>query len=630
MPKSGEVIDQNFVLDRAIGRGGFGEVWLAHDRSSGADVAIKFIKTQDSAARARFAIEAQAVMRIHSPYCVRPIAYGVGETVGPYLATEYAHGVEIGEWLQGDPGRDRITTIASQILMGLAAAHRQGVVHRDLTQSNVIVRLDGTRERAAIIDFGLARLAGRPNQDITKTGVALGTPGYMSPEQLRGEKTIGPAADMYAFGSLLFLMLTGKPPYAGKSALEIAMAHLRSPIPRMPPSIPRPLANLTRRLLSKEAANRPSADEALAVLMPQPGNPASRPSSLLWGASIVLTVAAIAAIAAVAMKITEPRPTPYRGDPSTAARRAPAPPSEDLVPDLGTTSDAETATACNGLRQYHPGVQQIDDVWVRIPPDYDPKRLYRQIILFHDGWQEPYYALDAPDFDAIGGASDEVIIAPRGNPMAQSKHWYGNGLTQRAMEDVERVVEHVCVERARRYLIGYGHGGRAAFRFACNDPATVAVATFAHRIDRRLSRGPASGAVDTDCFPEGTPVLAILPRHDPFVPADGKSDCLRGDVPGLTLDHHVRRLTEEMKCVGTAEAERSEALCYDSQCPAPLRICRVNGGRSWPGPGLSHGFVASAARMLRDCPDSPPTDFAVLEEIWSFFDEAAAKKPSGE
>ena len=635
MPSPGQTIDAKYRLQRELGTGGFGAVWLATDENSGSHVAIKFLHAATGDARRRFANEARALGRLRSPFCLRPLDYGIGDGDTPYLVTEYVAGLELDQWLTTSPPRSQVLAVAADILKGLDAAHREGVVHRDLKPANVLIRDVDGRPQPAIIDFGLAKLVGRQQQDVTKTGMVMGTPGFMSPEQLRGQRDIGPPTDVYAFGALFFEVLTGKPPFDGDSALALAMAHIREPVPRMPPSVPTHVAVLVRQMLDKEPERRPTAMAALRVLTSaETASPAAPRRSVVSERGAIGMVLLLFVVGAIVWQaLDRDNPAPVRLKPTvTIMQTAPAPP--DPIADAAT-ADAHDATnsSCKGLRRYAEGIQTVQDVWVRVPPDYDPTRRYRMLVLFHDGWQEPERALHALDYAAVGGARDYVIVAPLGNPLENSHHWLRPGILDAAEAQIRMVADEVCVDVERPYVLGYGHGGRAGYPLMCRFPQAIALATFAHRLDdtvkyeRRKTVGrerEEASSLDVPCFQPGKPVLSIMPRNDPTAPADGSSGCR--ERKAYSIPRHTQSLRDNLECRG--EPTRVGKHCEKHQCAAVLETCVVKGGRGWPGAAASHGFVANAARLVNNCPDKRQTRFPVLEKAFAFFE--AASNESGE
>lgn len=245
----GQRIGAYEILEEA-GRGGMGVVYRARDVRLGRDAAVKCVAEGASEAqKARLEKEARLAARLSHPAIAT--VYALEEHEGQlFLITEFAEGETLHDRIARGPiGEPELSRIASAIAGGLAAAHAQGIAHGDLKPDNVIVGPDG---RIRILDFGLAerRLDATP---VAHAGIA-GTPGYMAPEQLRGGPAT-PAADVFAFGVLLFEMATGRHPFAGDrgALLEAALSN-RSAFDT--PDLPARIADVVRRCLSPDPAGR--------------------------------------------------------------------------------------------------------------------------------------------------------------------------------------------------------------------------------------------------------------------------------------------------------------------------------------------------------------------------------------
>jgi eukaryotic-like serine/threonine-protein kinase len=214
-----QVIADRYELQQEVGRGGMGEVWLALDRELDRPVALKFHDRQ--ASEARFEREAHTAAALSHPNIIRIYDYGFADR-RPYLVLEYLAGGTLADRLATADALtgSKAEHIARDVAAALAHAHAQGVVHRDLKPSNILFGADG---RAKLADFGIARSSEQGT--LTEAGSLLGTAAYMSPEQAAGEAPIGAAADVYAFGVILFQMLTGRLPFDGDSPLELAFKH---------------------------------------------------------------------------------------------------------------------------------------------------------------------------------------------------------------------------------------------------------------------------------------------------------------------------------------------------------------------------------------------------------------------
>jgi eukaryotic-like serine/threonine-protein kinase len=266
-----QLIADRFELERLLGRGGMSEVWLARDRDLDRQVAVKLHTPQ--AEPARFEREARAAASLSHANVVQIFDYGEVQD-RPYLVLEYLPGGTLEDRLAaGEPLPDEESgRIAREVAAGLAHAHATGVVHRDLKPSNVIFDGEG---RAKIADFGIARAYGQAT--LTDAGAILGTAAYMSPEQASGEP-VGPASDVYSFGAILFRMLTGRLPFEGKSAIELALKHRSEPAPSVQSrraDAPAALSALVATALAKDPELRPADGGAVLAALAGTGTPVS-------------------------------------------------------------------------------------------------------------------------------------------------------------------------------------------------------------------------------------------------------------------------------------------------------------------------------------------------------------------
>jgi hypothetical protein len=306
-----------------LGRGGMGVVYLARQVRLNRPCALKVILAgahADPIAAVRFLGEAEAVAKLQHPGIVQ--IHSIGEADGlPFLELEYVPGGGLDRVLDGTPWpARRAAALIEALARAVAEAHRLGIVHRDLKPANILIAADGTPK---IADFGLAKRLSAES-GLTATESILGTPSYMAPEQAEGNtKQVGPLADVYALGTILYELLTGRPPFRGTTVLEtLEQVKTAEPVPpsRLVPGTPRDLETIALKCLQKDPAKRYSSAEALAedlkrFLEDRPIR-ARRPSPVerlvRWGrrnrglaaalaaiASLVLTVAVGSTVAAV-------------------------------------------------------------------------------------------------------------------------------------------------------------------------------------------------------------------------------------------------------------------------------------------------------------------------------------------
>jgi tetratricopeptide (TPR) repeat protein len=246
-----------------------GDIYRALDRSTGRPVAIKLITTEHTPFTTRLRNEAQALGEVTHPAVVRLVAYGIAPEHGHYLAMEWLDGVTLWERLQAAPlGLDESLTLVARVAEGLGPAHARGMVHRDIKPLNLLL-VGGRPDQVKILDFGIVRFG--PGQRITATGAGIGTPEYMAPEQARGDRNIGPQADVFSLGCVLFKCLTGRPAFRGDhpAAVLAKVAMLRRPprVSELRPDIPRTVDNLVARMMAHRASERPADGTAAAALI---------------------------------------------------------------------------------------------------------------------------------------------------------------------------------------------------------------------------------------------------------------------------------------------------------------------------------------------------------------------------
>ncbi|MFC9928982.1 protein kinase [Streptomyces sp. NPDC127190] len=255
------------IVDR-LGSGGMGVVYRARARS-GREVAVKIVHAQyaeDPVFRARFRQEIAAVRKVSGAFTA-PVVDADPEAVRPWMATQYVPARSLAEWIEqvGPLRAAELRGLALGLVEALRDIHRAGVVHRDLKPGNVLMAEDGPR----VIDFGISRAAG--DRTLTETGHMIGTPPFMSPEQLTDARTVGPASDVFSLGALLVYAATGRGPFDTDSPYLTAYRVVHEE-PDLEPLTPALRAILTR-CLAKDAADRPGLDalaEDFATGLPAP------------------------------------------------------------------------------------------------------------------------------------------------------------------------------------------------------------------------------------------------------------------------------------------------------------------------------------------------------------------------
>jgi hypothetical protein len=299
-----------------LGRGGMGVVYRARDVRLHRPVALKMILAGEQAAEAdlaRFRSEAEAIARLQHPNIVQ--VYEVGEHRGrSYLALEFCGGGSLEQKLAGTPlPPAEAARLLETLARAVDAAHRADVVHRDLKPANVLLATDGEPK---VTDFGLAKRLDVPGR--TRTGTVLGTPSYMAPEQAEGRgRAVGPAADVYALGAILYECLTGRPPFKAATPLETVLQVIADdPLPpaRLNREVPRDLETICLHCLQKEPHKRYARAADLAAdlarfragesIAARPAGPAERAARWVRRKPAQAALAAVSALAAAGLLLT--------------------------------------------------------------------------------------------------------------------------------------------------------------------------------------------------------------------------------------------------------------------------------------------------------------------------------------
>jgi serine/threonine-protein kinase len=402
----GVIVADTYEVDKQLGQGGMGEVWLArHRRLAGKQVAIKVLRTQGQLppdTLARFQREAEIAAKLEHPNIVQVLDFNALPTGEPYLVMEYLKGTSLAQRLKGGPlPWDEVVSVVRQVGAALQAAHAAGVVHRDLKPDNIVLVPTALGDQVKVLDFGISKLADSTTVQTTDS-VLIGTPLYMSPEQALGNnRDVTPQSDVFSLASITYEMLTGQPPFVADSVAKVVfriayekhrpLAEVRGDLPaHVPAAVERGLLK-DRALRTKDMATfvaeltgQPlapprtsgaapvsgvytpdvqvsdsmaggatlSKDRATPPPPPPPQPPASRPTRtpLSVGAAVVLVVGAV-----VGWRIVRPQSLPAAvdgGTPTAAAvrddgaqARALAPPPDASAPHV---FDASVATVDGG------------------------------------------------------------------------------------------------------------------------------------------------------------------------------------------------------------------------------------------------------------------------------------------
>lgn len=280
----GQTIDGRWVVDRKIGSGGMGTVYLANQLNIDRRVAIKTMHRgleRGHEFLERFLREANVASQVSHPNLVSIHDFGQTAEGDLFIVMEYLDGESLGERIP----RKRLTlaqalTIASQLCAALAAAHSAGIVHRDLKPDNIfLLHMPGDDIFIKLLDFGIAKHMN--SKAMTQTGQVFGTPDYMSPEQCRGKSNIDHRSDLYAIGCILYELISGKPPFSSDSMIQVLFRHVSEPVPQLVATVDDPTLGAVEQIISKLLEKKPGkryttaleVREALDAALAQLTNP---------------------------------------------------------------------------------------------------------------------------------------------------------------------------------------------------------------------------------------------------------------------------------------------------------------------------------------------------------------------
>ncbi len=274
-PLIGRVLLGKYRIDALLGAGGMGAVYRATQLAVARLVAVKVLRQVPGVSAEQLALrfqrEALATSRLKHPNTVQVFDFGQTEDHILFMVLELLEGAPLSEVISTEAPLSpaRVSHIGRQVAKSLAEAHELGIVHRDLKPDNVFLcRIGRDTDVVKVMDFGIARLT-TMDSNMTQTGMMIGTPKYIAPEQAMGLK-VGPEADLYALGVMLYEMLTGKALFEADSMMALAYAHVHDPIPRLElrgvePSVGEAWRNILTHLLAKSPEDRPSSATEVAT-----------------------------------------------------------------------------------------------------------------------------------------------------------------------------------------------------------------------------------------------------------------------------------------------------------------------------------------------------------------------------
>jgi serine/threonine protein kinase len=593
---------------------------------------------------------------------VRLFHHGEADSGALYMVFEHVPGRDLDAYA-ADAGRlesHAVVQIVRQVLMSLAEAHAEGLIHRDLKPQNIrVYETEANPLTIKVLDFGIARATDYGHPSITKTGELIGTPRYMSPEQLTS-KPLTPTSDIYSLGLVAFELLHGTQVLHGNRWGD-QLERLRSGYlfgSEEAARFDQGLMKIVQRMTARAAEDRyPSARAVLAALESRddateslPQNPAGSTDALeniptlrrapnrrrlTWPILAVgVVVAAVAAAAFQADEIEPPTSSsgvrPLGGlvrnaEPgSPAARDVSESPSQQN--DVGADdaewraladpilSDGCGATATAGLSVTENGVVRY------VPRTYDPNHPHPMFVLLHTDYESPRSLFGASGLQELSDRERILVVMPTDpTPTRGGKNW------RNASEDLAIVraafaaaSNELCVDLGRVYLVMTGDGARIGLYAMC-EPWVRAAAVNSWLQDRNDVRGA--------CPDHAIPLIWLNPKDSTRLKtAEGGVGC-NSNTNRVSQTQLEKIWGERHGCV--PESQQSyrddEGTCRTHQCDVPFETCMTTGGEGWPNTD-THSDLSILAAFC-DEPEPPPTEFATEARIWDFFSALPPWKP---
>ncbi len=617
---------EGYRLDAVLGEGGNGTVFSGRAVGSGVRCAIKVIKPPPGApypddVRARFGREVTILSNLSSPYTVRLLAHGESREGLLYIVFEHVEGRDLSDFLRRDARLepDVVERVLIQVLASLEEAHRAGLLHRDIKPENIFICGDAEDPwRAKLLDFGIARRAIRGQQKVTKTGELVGTPRYMSPEQIM-DRPLNASSDLYSLGLVGIEMLSGRSALHG-GAMADQLDRLSSEHTFTVP-VDGKLRHVLRRMTAREPVDRFQSAVAVitAIERGSPAPPVSdtplhqsppAPVNTRLAAGAALGLAALAVIGWATLSpqgAEEPAVSPvFRATPPSIVKGAAPPPSSrnavrDLVDaEVGDRPDAATSMTGNLGCTAPPNPFRRERVlsvglaqrrwFVHVPQGYTGERELPLLVLLH-GNMDSY-----TDFARNGGFTE---LADR---TAEFIVISVDAVEPRDALSVGSIVADaqtsLCIDASRVFVVSHGAAGELAERLSCLDWVKgIALSSY--------PRMPS----DRGC---ARPTLELVPMRSHHLWGGGGIFCSTEQTG--TDEERDQVFVDRNACQPDKKVRRvSQAKCHHRRCEVPYVSCKLDGGHGWPR--LHHALPSG-------CEGGPPADFPAASYVWQFFKDA--------
>ena len=618
LPELGTIFE-GYELESVLGEGGFAVVYRARETISDRIVALKILTPDssggyESRVRARFMREVRVLGSLRAATTIQ--MYAAAESADGLLwaAFEYVPGRDLSEVLAEEEklSQEAVIHILRQLCESLAEAHGQGLLHRDIKPANVRV-LDGERGSLTVklLDFGIARSTDDGRPAVTRAGELVGTPRYMSPEQLK-HQPLTPRSDIYSLGIMAFELLVGRQALAGNrfndqinrllSGHVFAAPELERIGPRLLEVIQRMtaidpdqrFASIAEVVAALDALEAPVDDATTRKIRPPTTRrPAEAPERRPAKGYIVGVALMLVLVGVVALTMREtPREQPRRAAtaPATALLKSVDSPAPDA-----TVSDSAVPDAAGCTMDSRVGFSMLGEHQVYVPSDVEDR--VPLVVLMRPNYLDPVAFVRNSAFIDLADEHGFIVVAPEPG----ESRWVGGdrGLPQ-VRDAYQRASSELCIDEERVFLASIAGSGRTAQYAAC-EPWVKGVGYMAYLL-------PLGG---TDRCAAARPTFIVNPRDSKYLVLDGSSGCATPE-PKHSLEDMVKLIGKANQCKPASRQtwDRDGGTCERWDCAARLESCHAPGGLAW--------LYGDIAEVL--CPGEPGrSGFPMERAMWDFF-----------
>ncbi len=632
------MVGGRYRLEAVLGAGGYATVYRATDLHDGGAVAVKVVRPDADGGysrelRARTEREVMALARLTSPHTVRLHEHGITADGLLYLVFEHVPGADLAVVLETHATLPDavVAHVLRQLLDALGEAHRAGLLHRDIKPENVrVFEEHGDPWRVKLLDFGIARSTEPSRPQVTADGVLVGTPRYMSPEQLTARELTS-ASDIYSLGIVAFEMMVGRDAlhgnHFGAQLDRLRSGHLFA----APDGRVSALHQTVQRMTALKLADRlRTVDDVLSVLSAdvdatliapprstrRAAAPAAHGSRLTWPAAVAaLTAIGVVLIIGVTMG-TVSRP-PGEPAPRIDRKRLPSivkvAPSQHVIDDAPVEAAVEAAVetpvesvdgGSDGCGQRPPfrgsGTLRFTGDFsgagwrTYIPEGYSQTKKAPLVIILHSKFSSPDLVSQS-NFDRLAEVHDFVVIAPSDTQPAWQEPWLDPDAPARLRSLVDETGMQLCLDPARVFVVGQGGAAEVVQQLQCADWV------------RATAQSGFGAWTIPDTCERAIPAIWLSATRSPDLPLEGGRNCL-GRRPDA-LEFGLNKWRKRQGCSATQERSFVDGpnRCTAWVCAVPFEHCLVDGGDPWPG-----------FDPRPECKE-PPSNFPAAEQIWRFF-----------